>query len=85
MPKNETRANAITRLVLSRKAGESIAIGDDVRVSVVRQTARRTVLAIEAPRGLSINRSELLERFVGAAIAASPSPQLEPTREPTAA
>lgn len=68
-----TPANAITRLVLSRKAGESITLGDDVRIEVVRQTSKRTVLAISAPRGLSINRSEILERVVAAAIGASPS------------
>jgi carbon storage regulator CsrA len=68
----------LTRLVLSRKAGERVAIGDDIVVEVVRQTARRTVLAIVAPSDVSIKRSELLERLVAAAIAESGGPLAPP-------
>lgn len=50
-------------LVLSRKLGEVIEIGDDIRVMVVsigRDTVR---LGIEAPRGVSVFRSEIGDRI----------------------
>lgn len=74
--KREAAANQTTelsRLVLARKAGESITIGV-VTVEVVRHTGKRTVLAITAPRSIEIKRSELLEKLVDAAIAAAAEP-----------
>ena len=48
-------------LILQRKPGESIQIGDQIKVSVVSVDGRRVRLAIEAPSDVSILRSELLE------------------------
>lgn len=47
-------------LVLSRKINESIQIGPDIRVKVVRLTGDRVRLAIEAPSDVSILRLELV-------------------------
>jgi carbon storage regulator len=45
-------------LVLSRKAGEQIVIGDNIRVTVVKVHGGRVRLGIEAPKDVSINRQE---------------------------
>lgn len=46
-------------LVLSRKAGERIWIGDNISVTVVRITGGGVRLGIEAPDELSVVREEL--------------------------
>jgi carbon storage regulator CsrA len=46
-------------LVLSRKIGQEITIGSDVRVVVHRISGNRVTLGIEAPREVSILRGEL--------------------------
>lgn len=47
-------------LILQRKIGESLYIGDDIQVSIVSVDAGgRVRLAIDAPKSLSILRTEL--------------------------
>ena len=46
-------------LILQRKVGESLLIGEEIEVSVLSVEAGRVRLAIEAPRDVSILRSEL--------------------------
>lgn len=46
-------------LILQRKAGESLAIGDEIEISILSIEAGRVRLAIQAPRDVSILRSEL--------------------------
>ena len=46
-------------LVLSRKPGERILIGDEVVITVVRIGPNTVRLGIEAPRDLNIVREEL--------------------------
>lgn len=48
-------------LVLSRKPGERIFIGNDVTVTVVRIGPNTVRLGIEAPESLNIVREELRE------------------------
>ena len=47
-------------LVLTRKVGEKILIGDDITVTVVDLGKSRLKLGIEAPAGHRILRSELI-------------------------
>ena len=47
-------------LVLTRKLGEAIQIGDDVSVEVLEVRGNRVRLGITAPNQVSVNRSELL-------------------------
>lgn len=47
-------------LVLSRKIGERIAIGEDVFITVVHVEHNRVRLGIEAPRSVPIWRYELI-------------------------
>lgn len=48
-------------LVLQRKIGESIFIGDSIEVVVIDASADKVKLAIKAPRSVSILRAELKE------------------------
>lgn len=46
-------------LVLSRKPGERIHIGDDIVITLVRVGPNNSRIGIEAPRGVSIRREEI--------------------------
>ena len=46
-------------LILQRKAGESVFIGEEIEVSVLSVDAGRVRLAIQAPKSVAILRSEL--------------------------
>ncbi len=46
-------------LVLSRKIGERILVGENVRITVVRVSNGGVRLGIEAPSGVSVVREEL--------------------------
>ncbi|TWU51254.1 carbon storage regulator [Rubripirellula reticaptiva] len=46
-------------LVLSRKAGQQIHIGDDVVITLTKVTGNRVAVGIEAPLEVSIRRGEL--------------------------
>lgn len=48
-------------LVLSRKAGERILIGDDVAITVVRIGPNSVRVGIEAPKSMNIVREELCD------------------------
>lgn len=48
-------------LILQRRTGESVVIGEEIRVSVVSIEGGRVRLAISAPPEVSILRSELLD------------------------
>lgn len=48
-------------LVLSRKIGEKIHVGDSITVEVRRVAGNRVSLAIEAPRHVRVLRGELLQ------------------------
>lgn len=48
-------------LIINRKAGESLEIGEGVRVTVVSVEGGRVRLAIDAPKNVTILRSELVD------------------------
>lgn len=48
-------------LVLSRKVGEAIQIGDNITITVVRVTPQGVRIGIDAPREAVISRTELLD------------------------
>lgn len=50
-------------LVLTRKLGESIVIGNHVRVTVLDMQGKQIRLGIEAPSEVSIHRGEVYERI----------------------
>ena len=58
-------------LVLARKLNESIVIGDDITIKVISIDKGIIKLGIDAPKDVSIMRSELLEDVKEHNIAAS--------------
>ena len=52
-------------LVLSRKKGEKLLIGDEVEITVVEIEGDRVKLGINAPKGVKILRAELIEEIKG--------------------
>ncbi len=46
-------------LVLSRKAGQRIVIGDGITIVVNRVLGNRVVIGIEAPQHINVRREEL--------------------------
>ncbi|MCA9042471.1 MAG: carbon storage regulator [Planctomycetaceae bacterium] len=50
-------------LVLSRKPGESLHLGGDIRVSVLKVNGNRIQIGIEAPHDVVVRRAELQEKF----------------------
>lgn len=48
-------------LVLSRKVGQAINIGDDIAVEVRRVAGNRVTLALRAPKDVRILRGEITE------------------------
>jgi carbon storage regulator len=60
----QERGQAVSRrdqhmLVLTRKTGEAIRIGDNINVTVVKVQGNRVRIGIEAPRSVEVNRAEL--------------------------
>ena len=58
-------------LVLTRRPGECVRIGPDVRVTVVASTAGQVRIAIDAPKEISIFREEIFERIASANVEAA--------------
>lgn len=49
--------------VLSRKVGEIIMIGDDIRIKLVGVRGRRAIIGVEAPLTKRIDRPETKKNF----------------------
>lgn len=58
-------------LVLTRRHGESVRIGPDVRVTVVASTGGQVRIAIDAPEEVGIFREEIFERVASANVEAA--------------
>ena len=50
-------------LILQRKAGERIAIGDDIVLSVVEIKGNRVRIAITAPNDIRVHREEIYNKI----------------------
>jgi carbon storage regulator len=50
-------------LVLSRKQGDSIVIGDCISITVTRITGGRVRLGITAPKHITVDRGEVYRRI----------------------
>jgi len=68
-------------LLLKRRTGESIVIGDSIRVSVVEVRGGSVRLAIDAPTELSVYRAELIEKL-GEENARAMGPHARESRRP---
>ncbi len=60
-------------LVLSRKLGEKIIIGDNISITIIDIDRGKVRLGIEAPRSVPVYRQELLAT-AAPPVAANPTP-----------
>jgi len=51
-------------LVLTRKHGEKILIGDNIEVTVLGWSESQVRIGIEAPREIAVDREEVRERII---------------------
>ena len=51
-------------LILTRKVGESITIGDQVKIYVIEVKGRQVRIGIEAPTETTVHRSEVYEKII---------------------
>lgn len=50
-------------LILTRKQGESVAIGDEIQVTVVEIQGKQVKLGVKAPREVAVHRQEIYEKI----------------------
>jgi carbon storage regulator len=50
-------------LILTRKQGESVAIGDEIQVTVVEIQGKQVKLGVRAPREVAVHRQEIYEKI----------------------
>lgn len=50
-------------LILTRKVGESVLIGDGIKVSVLAVKGNQVRVGIDAPKDISVHREEVRERL----------------------
>ena len=52
-------------LILTRRVGESVMIGEDVTVTVLRVKGNQVRLGVNAPKTVSVQREEILKKIQG--------------------
>ena len=58
-------------LVLTRKLGESIVIGDNIKVKIISVNGNQIKVGIDAPSGISVHREEVYNKIMEQNILAS--------------
>ena len=58
-------------IVLTRRPGETLVIGADVRIKVMSTSGGAVKLAIDAPRHVPVHREEIFERIAAANLEAA--------------
>ncbi len=48
-------------LILTRKLGEDISIGDNIKIKVVSIKGRQVKIGIDAPKSMQVHRGEIYE------------------------
>jgi len=73
-------------LIITRRPGERLVLGDDIRIEVIEIAGNTVRLGIDAPRSLPVYREELWEAVkqeneAAAQTGADQLPEPSPTRE----
>lgn len=50
-------------LILTRRVGESLIIGDDVNITVLGVKGNQVRLGVDAPKEVSVHREEIYQRI----------------------
>lgn len=50
-------------LIISRRSGETLVIGDDIKITVLSTKGNQIRLGIDAPKETKVYREEILERL----------------------
>ena len=54
-------------LILTRRVGESLMIGDDVTITVLGVKGNQVRIVVDAPKEVAVHREEILDRIENAA------------------
>ena len=69
-------------LVLTRKLGESIIIGDDIKITIEKINKSHVKLGISAPKDVTVNREEVVKEIKDENVLSSVSGVVTPTHIP---
>lgn len=61
-------------LILTRRAGETLMIGDDVTVTILGVKGNQVRIGINAPKDISVHREEVYERIKNEQSGRAPNP-----------
>ena len=50
-------------LILTRKVGESVLIGNDISITILSVRGNQVKLGVEAPKEVSVRREEIYQRI----------------------
>jgi carbon storage regulator CsrA len=50
-------------LILTRRVGERLCVGDEIKVTVLRVAGNQVKIGVEAPRSIAVHREEIYNRI----------------------
>ncbi len=51
-------------LILTRRVGESVIIGDQIKITILNTNGNQMRLGIDAPKDISVHREEIYQRLL---------------------
>jgi len=65
-------------LILTRRVGESLMIGDDVTITVLGVKGNQVRIGVKAPKEVAVHREEILNRIEEASAESEPKSNSDP-------